>query len=153
MNRPLGATTLALLIAAVLPRFASPAPAQDDDTGPHVRVTVTAHRDTLAPGASSELRVSFRPSRGFHVNAVPPVSVGFDSGSNARPDGKIVIPADTATGYLDPASPVRQPFSLASSARRGRATLEGTLTYFYCSDEEGWCRRERLRFAVPVSVR
>lgn len=151
MDRPHSAKTLALFVAAALAWFASPAPAQD--AGPDVRITVTALRDTLAPGASSELRVSFRPSKGFHVNAVPPMSVEFDSGSAARHDGKIVIPADTATGYLDPASPVRQPFSVPTSARRGPSTLEGTLTYYYCSDAEGWCRRERVRFAVPVSVR
>ncbi len=153
--RPYNAAKRPVCAAAALVWLAcfTPAPAQVAAPDPHVRITVSALSDTLAPGSASELRIDFKPSKGFHVNAVPPMAVEFDSGSAALHGGKIVIPSDTATGYLDPGLPVRQPFSLSKSPGRGRSTLAGTLTYYYCSDEEGWCRRERLRFAVPVSVR
>lgn len=151
----LNVTIRFLLTAVALTWLApgSPASAQNAEPVPDVRITVSTLSDTLAPGAASELRITFRPSKGFHVNAIPAMAVEFDSACVARTAGTIVIPADTATGYLNSVLPVRQPFVLAKSAGRGRATLGGTLTYYYCSDAEGWCRRERMRFVLPVSVR
>ena len=145
----------ALVLAAVAGTWTSlPSSPQDARDGvAHVRIDVTTGKDTLAPGAASEILFTFAPSKGFHVNAIPAMSVQFDSGSAARPVGAISLAADTATGYLDAATPARQPFALAKDAARGRTALRGTLTYFYCSDAEGWCRRERLPFTVPVQVR
>lgn len=128
-------------------------PAQASEPGPDVRISVSVLNDTLAPGASSEIRILFTPAKGFHVNAVPAMALEFDSASPARADAGIVIPTDTATGYLEATLPVRQPFTLPKRAGRGPATLEGTLIFYYCSDAEGWCRRERMRFVLPVVVR
>jgi hypothetical protein len=90
------------------------------------------------------------------VNAVPPMAVAFDSSPSAAParkGGKIVIPSDTSTGYLKPSLPVRAPFTLAAASPKGRSELKGVLTYYYCSDVEGWCRKETLRFSVPITVK
>ncbi|HLF13423.1 MAG TPA: hypothetical protein VI932_00860, partial [Bacteroidota bacterium] len=101
----------------------------------------------------TEILFTFSPKKGYHVNAVPPMAVQFDSTSPARPGGKIAIPSDSATGYLRTSLAVRQPFTLARSAERGRAELKGVLTFYYCSDAGGWCRKENLRFMLPVTVK
>lgn len=119
----------------------------------HVAISASVSRDTLAAGSGAELLFRFTPKKGFHVNAVPPMAVRFDTAAPAKDGGRIVIPSDTATGYLKSAEAVRQPFALLPTAERGRAELTGILTYYYCSDAEGWCRKENLRFAVPVTVR
>ena len=126
---------------------------QDAEKEPHVSIAVAAARDTLAPGAGTEILFTFSPKKGYHVNAVPPMAVQFDSTSPARAGGKIAIPADSATGYLRTSLAVRQPFTLARSAERGRAELKGVLTFYYCSDAGGWCRKENLRFTLPVTVK
>ena len=131
----------------------SAAISQDKETENHVGIAVAASRDTLGPGAGAEILFTFSPKKGYHVNAVPPMAVKFDSTSQARAGGKIVIPADSATGYLRTSVPVRQPFTLAKSAGRGRTELKGVLTYYYCSDAGGWCRKENLPFTVPVKVK
>ena len=138
------------LIALALP---STAVSQPKDAEAHVGVAVTSSRDTLAPGAAAEIRIAFSPKKGYHVNAVPPMAVKLDTAAPARLTGSIVIPSDTATGYLKSSLPVRQPFTLAKSAAAGRAALKGVLTYYYCSDAEGWCRKENLPFTLPVTVK
>jgi len=141
------------LTAALVVGATAPAPGQGKTEEINVGIAAALSRDTLSPGAGAEVLFTFKPKKGFHVNAVPPMAVAFDSAAPAKNGGKIVIPSDTATGYLKPASPVRQPFSLSAGAKKGRSELKGVLTYYYCSDTEGWCRKENLRFSVPLTVK
>jgi hypothetical protein len=140
--------SIAFALAAVCPGF-SQVKEKPDDVG----VAVTASRDTLAPGAASEILFTLTPKKGLHVNGVPPMVVKFDSGSPAVAGDTIIIPADTATGYLKSSLPVRLPFTVAKAGARGRVEVKGVLTYYYCSDAEGWCRKENLRFALPLTVK
>lgn len=144
---------LIFMIAAVSPLPAQKSGAQANGEDQHVAVALSLAQDTLRPGSDGELLVRFTPRKGYHVNAVPPVAVRFDSASPARDRGRVGIPTDTATGYLRSSEPVRRPFTLAAGAARGRAELRGVLTYYYCSDAEGWCRKENMPFALPVTVK
>jgi len=119
----------------------------------HLKISLELAADTLGAGAGSEILVRFRPDKGFHVNAVPPVGFELDSGAVATLTDSVTVPLDTATGYLDTRREVRQPFTLSRSATNGKAELTGTMTYYYCSDEEGWCRRVKLPFSASLYVR
>jgi hypothetical protein len=142
-------------LAALLCLFALAAPPRADgqDASEHLKITLELSSDTIAAGGASEILLSFHPKKGFHVNAVPPVGFALDSGSVAALADTVVVARDTGTGYLDVRSKVRQPFTVAKTAPRGRSELKGQLTYYYCSDEEGWCRREKLPFSLPVILR
>lgn len=129
----------------------SRAVAQDDET--HLKISIGIAGDTLGPGAASEILVSFRPGKGFHVNAVPPVGFELDSGSVATLADSVTVPRDTSTGYMDTRMKVRQGFTISPKAVPGPAEIAGTLTYYYCSDVEGWCRRVKLPFSRSVYVR
>jgi hypothetical protein len=153
MRNPLFPLKSLALLAALSAWAPSPVAAQEKGAETHVPIAASVSSDTLAPGAGAEVRFTFTPKKGYHVNAVPPMAVAFDSASPARNSGKIVIPSDTTTGYLKSSQPVRQPFTLAASAPKGRTALKGVLTYYYCSDAEGWCRKENLPFTLPVTVK
>jgi len=139
------------LCGLLAPAGISPVNAQDEED--HLRISVEVATDTLGAGAASELLVTFRPKKGFHVNAVPRVGFELDSGVAATLADSVVVPRDTTTGYMDTREPVRQPFTLLKSAAAGRTELSGTLTYYYCSDKEGWCRRVKIPFSRNVVVR
>ncbi len=139
------------LCGLLAPAGISPVNAQDEDD--HLKISVEIAADTLAAGTASELLVTFRPKKGFHVNAVPPVGLELDSGVVATLADSVIVPRDTATGYMDTRGTVRQRFTLLGSAAAGRTELSGTLTYYYCSDEEGWCRRVKMPFSRNVVVR
>lgn len=139
----------ALLLTGAVPAAAQPTGDPEED----VRITFAPETDTLNPAAPGALLIRFAPRKGFHVNAVPAMSVAFDSLSAANLRDSMTVPQDTATGYLDSRRPVRQPFALKKGLRRGKAGISGILTYYYCSDAEGWCRREKKSFTVPVTVK
>jgi hypothetical protein len=52
--------------------------------------------------------------------------------------------------YLDPSKAIVQRFTVDTPPRSGPVTLKGILTYYYCSDAEGWCSRFRQPFTVTL---
>lgn len=140
---------LSFALVTVLPVTAQESDEPNDD----VRITITSEPDTLARDGGGTLLIDFSPMKGFHVNAIPAMRVVLDSASPAGLTDSLTITVDNATGYLDCRSPVRQPFALKKGTKTGGASVSGTLTYYYCSDTEGWCRREKKTFAIPVTLR
>jgi hypothetical protein len=64
-----------------------------------------------------------------------------------------VPPFDPQTArYLDPKAPVVFPVGLSPGATKGVHTVKGTVTYFYCSRREGWCRKGSAEISVGVDV-
>jgi len=62
-------------------------------------------------------------------------------------------PAGAESGrYLDLTLPVTFPVTLGSGTPRGSHEARGTVTYFYCSKREGWCRKGTAEVAFPITV-
>ncbi|HLB00440.1 MAG TPA: hypothetical protein VJO14_03555 [Bacteroidota bacterium] len=116
-------------------------------------ISIESAADTLRAGGSSEILLRFTPDKGFHVNAVPPVGFSLDPVSAATPGDSVIVPRDSSTGYMDLRRPVRLPFIMAKSLPAGPRQLRGTVTFYYCSDEEGWCRRVKRPFSLPLFIR
>jgi hypothetical protein len=55
--------------------------------------------------------------------------------------------------YLDLTLPVTFPVTLAAGTAQGDHPARGTVTYFYCSKREGWCRKGSAEVAFSVPVR
>ena len=54
--------------------------------------------------------------------------------------------------YLDTSLPVAFPVALSPKAPKGEQPVKGTVTYFYCSKREGWCRKGTSEVAFTVAV-
>lgn len=54
--------------------------------------------------------------------------------------------------YLDPEVPVRFPVKVASGAPKGDHLVKATVTYFYCSKREGWCRKGSEQVELTVKI-
>ena len=54
--------------------------------------------------------------------------------------------------YLDLAAPVLFPVALSPAAPKGPQAVKGSVTYFYCSKREGWCRKGTADVSVAVTV-
>jgi len=147
----IGKPALLSILSVFMLTVASRSGAQE--AGEHLKISLETASDTLSAGATSEILLTFRPRKGFHVNAVPPMGFAVDSGALATLADTIIIHRDTATGYLDTRQKVRQTFSIVESPATGPYKLNGTLTYYYCSDAEGWCRREKTPFSLPIYIR
>ena len=54
--------------------------------------------------------------------------------------------------YLDISLPVAFPVALNPKAPKGEQPVKGTVTYFYCSKREGWCRKGTSEVTFTVAV-
>jgi len=127
--------------------------AGDPSPNDYVRLEVRPAPATMRPGSSGVIELHFFPAGGIHVNADPTVQFSLDSASALQLTGKPAMTTDTSTGYLSAAVPVKQNVALRKPTAPGSLTVKGTVTYFYCSDSEGWCNRQKqpVEFTIVVT--
>jgi hypothetical protein len=140
------------LIAVLLLFALAEADAGDFSSNEYVRLEVRPVPGKMRPGSSGHIELRFLPSPGIHVNADPPVAFSLDSAGAAVLKGKPVITKDSTTGYLSTTVPVRQEMALPRKTAPGQLTVRGTVTYYYCSDDEGWCNREKEPVEFTIAV-
>jgi hypothetical protein len=118
-----------------------------------VQFSVTAEQMKLAPGGAGTLIFTLHPKAGIHINLEPGLTITTDSSSGVTLYGKPKIPLEGQTNYLDAAKPIRQSFRMPAHASSDTLTVSGTLTYYYCSDAEGWCSRFKQPFSLQIRIR
>lgn len=122
---------------------------------------VSAHFDVAAayesrPGGGGEIAVRFTAKDpDVKINEAPAPRLKLEEGPVAlAPAPAAAKPAAGGPGkYLDLTLPVTFPVTLSSASAKGEHPARGTLTYFYCSKREGWCRKGTAPIAVSVPVR
>ncbi len=148
MNKLMSAGLLCIA-ASVLP---APVSAGGNVDNPYVAVKAALLSDSVRIGEPVNLLLSFTPARGIHVTGKPAVAFVLDSSFSASLLGPPDRVVDSATGYLSLASPVRQQIALGRDMRPGPHMLKGVVSYFFCSEREGWCRRFRQHVELPLVV-
>ena len=135
--------TVAILGAGAMgSALATPAAA----AGNRVRLWGTWLDDDLL----AELR-SGRPHPRTGVRIGPRVALHAAGELAAALDGAdLVAVAISSEGVLEVAR--RAAATLAPGTPRGSHDARGTVTYFYCSKREGWCRKGTAEVAFPIAV-
>ena len=130
--------------------------------GPKTHFDVNAEFRAARRNAPAEVAVQFvATDPDVKINEFPAPKLKLTAG----PATVIVPPKATApaadkgapTGsepghYLDLTLPVTFPVTLDAAATRGAHDGKGTVTYFYCSKREGWCRKGTAEVAFPIAV-
>jgi hypothetical protein len=112
-----------------------------------------------ARGADAVIAVTFMPTEAqIVVNENPAPRLKLDPEQTIlidkeppRPTGG-PAPDPEHAKYLDPATPVKFRVAVAPGAAKGRHAVKGTVTYFFCSKRENWCRKGTADVAVEVTV-
>jgi len=136
---------------------AASAAASDD-----VKITAKAVEDTVRAGKEVQWRFHLQPREGLHINVEPAIKLTLVEAKNFNLAAEKFTPDSTnktiATngGYkiFDPLhmSPVIFTAKVAKDTKPGRYPVKAKLTYYYCSDLEGWCRFENEEFVFVVVV-
>ncbi len=105
------------------------------------------------------IAISFVPTDPeIHINEAPAPRLKLDPAQTILVDKQApaperVTPYDPKTAkYIDLALPLSFPVAIAKGAPKGAQGVAGTVTYFYCSEREGWCRKGNTDIAVTVTV-
>lgn len=134
--------------------WSSAARGSDPPANEHVKLKVRAASSSVRPGGTFNVELRFLPAEGIHVNADPPVEFSLDPRETSlRLKGTPLMATDKGTGYLATGEPVRQKIILGPRAAQGQRTVKGTVIYFYCSDSEGWCNRQKQPVEFTIMVK
>src|SRR5262245_33319523 len=122
-------------------------PAALAQAGPHFNVSA-AFVPAEAKGADASIAVHFAAlDPDVHVNETPAPRLKLDPAQSVLVDKQKPGPSkpeafDPETAkYLDLSAPVLFPVALSPTAPKGSQAVQVTVTYFYCSKREGWCRK------------
>ena len=121
-------------------------------TSPHFAITAQ-----FRPGktsAAGEVAVTFTPKDpDVKLNAVPPPRLKLDEGQKLLAEKTAPRRAGAPDEkYLDLTFPVVFPVSVLGAVPAAQ-TVKGSLTYYYCSHREGWCRKGTADVEIPVKAR
>ena len=106
-------------------------------------------------GAPANIVVEFRKKDpDVNINEEPAARLKFAPGSPLvappPPKSSGVIPDPANARYIDLSKPVRFPVTVAAGAGKGLSTVKTTVSYFYCSKRENWCRKGTADFDLAV---
>lgn len=127
-------------------------------TMPAQHFTVTAGYEAPAKkGAPGTIVVKFeRRDPDVNINEEPAPRLKFAPGAPLvappPPKSSGEIPEPGTAHYIDLGKPVRFTVTQAAGASTGLATVKTSVSYFYCSKRENWCRKGTSDFDLPVLV-
>jgi len=121
---------------------------------PHFEV-LAAYEAPARKGTAASIVFEFKKKDpDVNINEDPAPRLKFAPGSPLvappPPKSSGVIPDPANARYLDLTKPVRFPVTLAPDAAKGPATVKTTVSYFYCSKRENWCRKGTADFDLAV---
>jgi hypothetical protein len=135
---------------------------QKSVAGEDVKISAKAVKDTVRVGKEARLLFEMKPNAGLHLNVVPAITLELLDAKNFTLLAKKFTPDSTTKtlttkdGYeiFDPrhAQPVSFAIKVEKSVKPGRYPLKAKLTYYYCSDAEGWCRFTNEEFVINLVV-
>jgi hypothetical protein len=133
-----------LMTLAGPPALESPAPAGS----PHFDV-IAAFRRGKAAGIG-EVTVTFAPKDpDVHINTTPAPRLRLDAAQKLLADRAGAKPSVGTEKYVDTTFPIVFPVAVLAPVH-GEQTVKGSLTYYYCSGREGWCRKGTADLEIPV---
>lgn len=105
-------------------------------------------------GGPGHLVFEFRQKdKDVYINEEPAPRVKVGPGSPIvapKPKGSGLVPDLENVKYLDLTKPVRFAVTSAKDAPQGLSRVKTTLSYFYCSKRENWCRKGTAEFDLAV---
>lgn len=104
----------------------------------NVVVTFLPHDPDVKVNQEPAPRLKLDPEQTVLVDRQPPAPRKGEAGGEPR--------------YLDTSLPVAFPVAVNPKAPKGEHPVKGTVTYFYCSKREGWCRKGTAPVDFTVAV-
>lgn len=117
----------------------------------------SARYEPAAKDAPPAVLVTFTQGEaGVHINEQPAPRFALAADQKVLdyqpPTAKPLAIDPAQVKALDLSKPVRFPVSIRAGAAKGQHSVKGTVTYFYCSEREHWCRRGNEEVAFTVAV-
>ena len=119
-----------------------------------VRARILPQR--LARGQEGYIELRFSAQEGITISPMPVFTIELGSSQElifpkdffTSSDLEMEILEEEGKEHLNLEESVSIPFTVRLEARRGSHRIEGSIKYFACSLEEGWCLKEKAEFSA-----
>ena len=117
-----------------------------------------AYEASKAPGTDAAIAVTFETLKPkIVINENPAPRLRLDEGQqildDRQPPSKPGPPPDPANAkYLDLEIPVRFAVAPREDAPKGEHSVDATVTYFFCSKLQNWCRKGQEKVTINVTI-
>lgn len=122
-----------------------------EDENEHVQVNYLIKPSVLKPGDEAKLIINFQPAKGILINLKPPITVEIDKKIAILKN--IELSKSRSGEYLDHNKPITQIIKLNRNIKPGKVKIKGNLTYYYCSEKEGWCTKANQNIELNITVK
>ena len=135
---------LVLLLGTPAPRVSE----AGTGTNKYVSCVAAVSDSVVDRGGSVTISFMLRPVDGVHVNSDPTPDFSLLQSDKSIAADTLRFAVDASTGHLNSEKSLTCVLSISKNSSTGIRTLHGTLSYFFCSDEKGWCNH----FEQPVTI-
>jgi hypothetical protein len=125
-----------------------------------LKIEASLSPESLSGGGKGKVILKIKVDEGVRVNPNPSFSIEFAPCEALVFGKKVYTPADLGIEiseemgeeYLKLDEPFEISFEVNSDVKKGEYLLEGKVSYFICSKEEGWCLKSSSRFSVSFKI-
>jgi hypothetical protein len=146
-------SSLTLILTLLLGTSASHASEAGAGTNKYVSCVVAVSDSVIDRGGSFTISFILHPVDGVHVNGDPTPDFSFTQSDKSIAADTLRFAVDTSTGHLNSEKSLTCVLSISRNSSTGIHTLHGTLSYFFCSDEKGWCNHYDQPVTIHVRIR
>ena len=100
-----------------------------------------------------EKEITISPQPSFTIEFSPCDALIFPKNFFTASDLEIETLEEKGHEYLNLKKPIEIPFTVSTEAKRGSHILQGTIKYFACSSQEGWCLKATSEFSASFYTR
>ncbi|RCK74579.1 MAG: hypothetical protein IGBAC_1527 [Ignavibacteriae bacterium] len=143
--------TIIKIISAFLILLTLPITSVTEDEEEYVQVSYFIKPDILKPNSEAKLYLNFFPKAGIHINIDPPIELQLDN--KIATLKKLELSKSKNSEYLDHNKPIVQSIKLNKNLKPGKIKLTGNLTYFYCSEKDGWCSKAEQSIELNITIK
>ena len=141
----------AIILLHILPTIL-PGGVDQPQENKYVAITAVLKQQVIKQGDETAILVTLAPVDGIHITADPPVQIQLARNPSFLPLGSPDLQIEKASGFLATSVPVQQRIRVSPKTRPGEHTIKGTIVYYFCSEDEGWCRKFSQRIALKLNV-
>jgi len=125
-----------------------------------LKIEVSLRPESLSGGGEGKVVLRIKVDEGMKVNPNPSFSIEFAPCESLIFGKEVYTPADLGIEiseemgeeYLKLDEPFEISFAVKPDANKGQYLLEGKISYFICSKEEGWCLKSSSQFSAPFKL-
>jgi hypothetical protein len=114
----------------------------------------------VTAGGSAQVTVRLEPIAGVQINRYPQITLKIPARDGLVGEGEVAVgsaappsPSKLDSNYFDTVDPLTLELRVDESAPRGKHSVAGELTYFYCVKASGFCAPKKTSVEIPLEIR